>query len=109
MKPVTPGHRVLVKPDSLVKVDPVFASAKAAGISLLDKTDRQESTIIDTGTVVQIGPTAYKDFGGADNWCKVGDRVSYTRHGGKLLANPDDAEEKWLVLNDEDVIMVWEN
>lgn len=109
MKPVTPGHRVLVKPDSLTTIDPIFASAKAAGFELLERTERQEATIIDTGIVVQMGPTAYKDFGGADNWCKIGDRVSYTRHGGKMIANPDDAEEKWLVLNDEDVIMVWEN
>ena len=109
MKPVTPGHRVLVKPDSLVTVDPVFASAKKAGLELLEKTDRQESTIIDTGTVIQLGGTAFDAFGGREFWCKVGDRVSYTRHGGKFIFNPDDAEEKWLVLNDEDIIMVWEN
>jgi len=108
VKPVTPGHRILVKPDSLTIVDPIYAAAKAAGFELLKQTERQEATAIDTGIVIQIGPTAYKDFGGADNWCKVGDKISYTRHGGKMIANPSDPEEKWLCLNDEDVVMVWE-
>jgi co-chaperonin GroES (HSP10) len=108
MKPVTPGHRVLIKPDSLDTIDPAFAAARKMGIQFIEKTERQESTIIDTGVVVQIGPTAFNDFGGVDNWCKVGDRVSYTRHGGKMLSDPEDANTKWLVLNDEDIIMVWE-
>lgn len=107
MKPQTPGHRILIKPDTLDDVDPVFASARKAGFQFAEKTERQEATIIDIGTVIQIGPTAYDAFGGADKWCKVGDRVSYTRHGGKTIHNPDNQEEKWLVLNDEDVIMVW--
>lgn len=108
MKPQTPGHRVLVKPTSLEEVDPVFALAKKANIQLIERTERQEATIIDTGTVVQVGPTAFNDFGGADKWCKVGDVISYTRYGGKTVADPDDKENKWLVINDEDVIMVWE-
>lgn len=108
MSPKTPGHRVLVKPDSLTTVDPVFASAQKAGLQLIEKTERQEATIIDTGVVVQIGPTAYDAFGGADKWCKVGDRISYTRHGGKFIADPENSENKWLILNDEDVLMVWE-
>ena len=106
MKPVTPGHRVLVKPIKLEQADPAFAKAKAIGIELIEKTQRQEATIIDVGTVVQIGPTAFKDFGG-DPWCKVGDTISYTRHGGKFVKDPE-SDEEWLVLNDEDVVMVWE-
>jgi len=107
MKPVTPGHRVLVKPTKLEEHDPTVAAAKAVGIHILDKTQRQEATIIDSGVVVQIGPTAFVDFGGADKWCKVGDTVSYTRHGGKFIKDPS-GEEEWLVLNDEDIVMVWE-
>jgi co-chaperonin GroES (HSP10) len=107
MKPVTPGHRVLVKPDTLADIDPGVAAAKKAGIILAPQNERTESTAIDTGVVVEIGPTAFADFGGADKWCQVGDRISYTRHGGKFVSDPDDKETKWLVLNDEDVVMVW--
>ena len=109
MKPQTPGHRILIKPDTLETVDPVFASAKKAGFVIAEKTERDEASIIDTGTIVQLGATAYDDYGGRENWCKVGDKVSYTRHGGRMISNPDNVEEKWLVLNDEDVIMVWSN
>src|SRR5690606_36713180 len=97
----------LVKPDTLDTYDPVFASAKRSGLAIPEFAERQERSAVDTGVVVQIGPTAVKDFGG-DPWCKVGDKISYTRHGGKFVTNPDDPEEKWLVLNDEDVVMVSE-
>lgn len=106
MIPVIVGHRLLVKPITLEDHDPAFAKAKAAGLELLPKTHRQEATIIESGIVEQIGPTAFKDFGG-EAWCKVGDRVDYVRHGGKFVIDPDDKETKWLVLNDEDVLVVW--
>jgi len=108
MKPNTPGHRILIKPDSLDTVDPVIARARAAGFTITDKTEREEATIIDTGIVVQLGKTAYNDYGGRENWCDVGDRVSYTRHGGKMISDPDNKDVKYLVLNDEDIVMVWE-
>ena len=107
MKPQTPGHRVLIKPDTLEFVDPAFKRAKDIGIELLAKTERDEATIIDTGIVVQLGGTAFDAFGGREHWCKEGDKVSYTRYGGKMIPNPDNKDEKWLVLNDEDILMVW--
>lgn len=109
MIPKTPGYRVLVKPDSLEQFDKTIASAKAAGIQLLDSEERKEATAVDTGVVVQIGPVAFVDRGGAENWCKVGDRISYARHGGKIVKDPTDPNIKYLVLNDEDVVLVWEN
>jgi co-chaperonin GroES (HSP10) len=108
MKPKTPGYRVLIKPDTLETFDPVFASAKKSGIALLEADERKEATAIDTGVVIQIGPVAFSDRGGADAWCQVGDRVSYARHGGKIIKDPENVENKYLVLNDEDVVMVWE-
>lgn len=108
MTPKTPGYRVLIKPDTLDTFDPVFASAKRSGIALLEADERKESTAIDTGVVLQIGPVAFADLGGADAWCKVGDRVSYARHGGKILKDPENPEIKYLALNDDDIVMVWE-
>lgn len=110
MKPKTPGYRVLIKPDSLEEFDPVVARAKSAipGFKLAETEERQELTAVDTGIVVQIGPVAFQDRGGQESWCKVGDRVSYARHGGKFLKDPENPETKFLVLNDEDIIMVWE-
>jgi len=107
MTPKTPGFRVLVKPDTLEQIDPNVARARAAGIKLLETTERQERVTIETGTVVQVGPTAFKEYGG-DPWCKAGDRISYARHGGMYVKNPDNQDESWLVINDEDVVVVWE-
>lgn len=108
MKPNTPGHRVLVQPDSLHDFDPVFKSAKSTGIVIAQPTERKEATGVDTGIVVQVGPSAFHGFGDSTPWCKVGDKISYVRHGGKFVCNPDNKEQSWLVINDEDVVMVWE-
>jgi co-chaperonin GroES (HSP10) len=105
----TPGHRVLIKPDDLGTVDPKVASAKQAGIYIPDKTERAEAAIIDTGVVLELGGTAFDAFGGREHWCKEGDRVSYTRYGGKILHDPENKEVKYLVVNDEDILMVWRN
>lgn len=109
MKPKTPGFRVLIKPDSLHEYDPVYQSAKKSGIQLVETTERKELTGVDTGVVVEVGPIAYHGYGDGTPWVKEGDRVSYVRHGGKFVSDPDNKENKWLVVNDEDIVMVWEN
>lgn len=104
MKPQTPGYRILVKPDKLEDFDPFVKQAKAAGILLAEPTERQELTAVNTGVVVDVGPDAYKD---QTPWCKIGDRISYVRHGGMIVSNPTNKDEKWLVINDDDCVMVW--
>jgi co-chaperonin GroES (HSP10) len=106
MKPQIVGHRLLIKTITLEEHDPAFAAAKRLGLKIAEKTERLESTIIESGFVEQIGSTAFKDFGG-EAWCKVGDRVDYVRHGGKFVYDPDNKENKWLVINDEDVLVIW--
>ena len=98
----------MIKTITLAEHDPAFAAARRMGLELAKNTERQESTIIESGFVEQIGPTAFKDFGGTP-WCEVGDRVDYVRHGGKFVHDPDDKETKWLVINDEDILLVWRN
>lgn len=96
------GHRILVKPEKLEDVDEAFAAAKRAGIQLLDTDARKEQIAVDKGVVVAIGDTAFADFGGVP-WCSVGDRIAYTRYGGKLIKDPAD-EVEYIILNDEDAI-----
>lgn len=96
------GHRLLVKPEKLEDIDQSYAAAKRAGIELPEFTSRKEQVAVDTGTVISLGDTAFKDFGGVP-WCSPGDKVAYTRHGGKLIKDPDDQVE-YIILNDEDVI-----
>lgn len=105
---VPKGHRVLVKPFSLEEHDKVYESAKRAGIHLLEQDERKQQVNIDKGTVVGIGPTAWKhpDFGG-EAWCSVGDTVGFAKFGGKYIKNPE-TNEDFLILNDEDVLCVFE-
>ncbi len=107
MKPKTPGFRVLVKPDNFKEIDPRVAAARKAGLEIVFNNEKREQVTVETGVVVELGPSAFKDYGDAP-WCKVGDRISYARHGGMYVTDPDNDKETWLVINDEDVVMVWE-
>lgn len=96
------GHRLLIQPQKLEEVDNAYKAAKAAGIILQESTERLQQTAVDKGVVIDIGPTAFKDFGG-EPWCKIGDLVAYARYGGKVIKDPY-TQEEYLVLNDEDII-----
>lgn len=98
MQVIPCGHRILVKPEKLQDVDPIFKAARAAGIDVPDFAKKQEQAAMDKGTVLAIGPTAFKDFGG-EAWCSVGDKIAFAKYGGKFV---DDV----LILNDEDVVCV---
>lgn len=91
------GHRVLVKPDEIEK-------ETAAGIILVQDEDRQFAAQ-EYGTIVDIGPDAWKDFTG-EPWAKVGDKIIYSRYGGKIVREPGetDINKKFVILNDEDVL-----
>ena len=91
------GHRVLVKIDEVEE--------KTAGGIVIPKTtaERQEEAGI-FGTIVAIGETAWKDFGGR-SWASIGDRVMIAKYGGFIAQEPGTAE-KFRVLNDEDIVAV---
>lgn len=102
IKPVL--HRILVRPDQLEEKDEVFKSATKTGI-ILPKNERdREQAAIDSGTVIEVGPTAFKDFG-TDSPIKEGDTVVYARYGGKVITDPE-SEVKYVVLNDEDIVAI---
>lgn len=98
-------HRIIVKQDILEDKDKAFAAAKKVGI-ITDFAERdREQAAIDTGTVVSIGPTAFRDFNVDVSPVKEGDTVVYARYAGKTVVDPDD-EQKYVALNDEDLIAV---
>lgn len=95
-------HRILVKVDKIEDKDEAFKRAHAAGIYIQRDEREREQAAIDTGIVVAIGDTAFKDFGTASP-IKVGDYVCYAKYGGKAMEDPY-TKEKFVALNDEDVI-----
>ena len=97
-------HHILVKLDDAAEADETYRRAKLAGIHL--ELDKREKDAVEYGTVIQIGPTAYKDLGGNPDCLKVGDRVSLTRYSGKKVVDSDGTE--YLLFNDSDVLAVIE-
>jgi co-chaperonin GroES (HSP10) len=88
------GHRVLVKPFEVEK------ESKGGIVMVLDE-DR-EFAAQEYGTIVDIGPDAWKDFTG-EPWANIGDNIIYSRYGGKIVREPN-SHEKYVILNDEDVL-----
>lgn len=95
------GYRVLIKPDQIEELDPHLKRAKAAGLIIQESSLDREQSGVDTGVVLSIGPDAFKDF--KQPWCKVGDRIAYAKHAGKLIKQD---QTQFLVINDEDVVAV---
>jgi co-chaperonin GroES (HSP10) len=99
------GHRVLVKQDVFEEADEVYKRAKAAGLTLqLDRAVRAQESV-DSGVILSVGPTAWKDFGGVA-WAQPGDRVVFARMAGKSIEDPADKETHYIVINDEDCVAV---
>lgn len=100
------GHRVLVKPFKLEEIDEAYARAKKAGIQFVDNDDmKRQQNAVDKGTVVDVGNTAFKDFGG-EPWCEIGDLIAFAKYSGKYVEDPF-TKETFVILNDEDVVCVF--
>lgn len=99
-------HRIVIKPDSIEDIDPTIAAAKRAGIELPPDSKNREQGGVTYGTVISVGSTCFVQLGGDPSLIKPGDRVLYAKHAGKTVSNPNNLEEKWLILNDEDVVGV---
>ena len=91
-------HRVLLKLDDVEK-------KTASGIVIPESVTEKERKAIEIGTVVAIGATAFKDFGGNDATLVVGDRVIIARYSGKEVV---DGDIKYIVCNDDDILCLTE-
>lgn len=97
------GWRVVVDPAYNKFVD--LGEGKTLEIV---QTDRMGIAATTKGRVVSVGDAAYKDARYHGVWCKEGDVVLYARHGGVIIEDPD-TQKKYVVLNDEDILGVFEN
>ena len=99
-------HRIIIKADKLEETDETFKRASAAGIVIPDNDDRKRAQAgVDTGTVVSVGATAFRDFG-VECPVKEGDYIAYARFAGKHIKDPY-TNEQFIALNDEDVISIF--
>jgi co-chaperonin GroES (HSP10) len=90
-------HRIILKPDTVEEVT-------ASGIVIPKDLIKKERKAIETATVVSIGETAFKDYGGGTTTIKVGDRVVIAQYSGKEIKDTD--ETIYLVVNDEDILVI---
>lgn len=99
---IVTGCRILVKPLQVHDVNPEAKKLKELGFEIaVDK--RQEKVNMDQGIVLQMGPKCDEVYVGD---IKKGDRIGYTRFGGKFFTDPE-TKEDLLVINDEDVICIF--
>ncbi len=68
-----------------------------------------ETTAQSAGEVMQLGATAYKrKDAGCDGtaWCKIGDKVHFSRYGAQRIGVKESDEFEFWILNDKDVLAV---
>lgn len=97
------GHRVLLKP--AYAEDEVISDGALEGFVMdVGEEFKRQKASTDTGTIVSIGPMAWKAFDGQDpewkQWCEVGDEVIFAKYGGKFITID---EKDYIVVNDEDI------
>lgn len=100
------GHRLLVKPYKQVEVDEIMKKHKdfLNQLEIINPNRAREDASVDRGVVVDIGPTAWKDFN-SQPWCKIGDEIVFAKFAGKVVEDPE-TEDTYFILNDEDVCAV---
>ncbi len=99
------SHRLMIKPFDITESDDTYRSAKAAGIVLSGEDKlRREQAAVDRGTVVAVGPTAFRDFG-CEQSVQVNDEIVYAKYAGKEVEDPE-TKEKYTIINDEDVVAI---
>jgi co-chaperonin GroES (HSP10) len=98
------GHRLVVKAYKHAEVDEVKKKHQDFLKTLtVVGTETRDDVSVDRGVVIDIGPTAWKDFHGTP-WCKKGDEIIFAKFAGKFVKDTDN--EDYCILNDEDVIAV---
>ncbi len=92
------GYYVLIKPDAVeTAVNGIIVSTPSE--------EKKESRAQVIGTILSLGPTAFEDYGGQDVWACSGDRVVYSKYGGKFIKDPANGEE-FVLVNDNDIVAI---
>lgn len=106
------GHRVIIKPCEIETGLGVTVSEDLKKLGFVVQAGLGEEERVkmatDRGIVTAVGPMAWKhpDYGYGtldwEPWAKVGDEVIFAKYAGKVVVDPDDGVE-YFVINDEDV------
>lgn len=97
-------HHILIQLEDAIEADEALRRARAAGIHI--ELDKREKEAVEIGTVVQVGPTAFKDFGFETSPIKEGDKVSLIRYSGKKTK--DSTGTLYYIFEDSDILAIIE-
>ena len=86
----------------LVKLDEPETKTSSGIILAID--EKKERKAVEYGTVIQVGPTAFIDYGREPDILKGGDRISLNRYAGKSIVDTD--EQEYVIVNDQDVLAI---
>jgi len=92
------GHRVLIEPKHF---DEELAEGALKGFKLdVGEEWKRERAATVMGTIVGVGPNAWKGFDDGLPWAAVGDKVYYAKYSGKTV---EENGKTYIICNDEDV------
>lgn len=89
------GFKVVVKPDPV--------ETKTESGLLLVKDEKLYRAATTKGTLIAVGPTAWKAYDNGQPWAAVGDRVYYAKYAGRFV-HDNQTDEDYVILNDEDIL-----
>ena len=97
------AHRVLVK------LKPIEREERSdAGIILTTEANHDaRQRAMQEAYVIEVGPSAFNDFGDGEAWCKEGDLVMIAKYSGEDRVDPE-TNEVYRIINDEDIFAVVE-
>lgn len=96
---ITPlGHHVLLE------IAPLEETSKG-GIIIPESRERDFSRCL--GTIVAIGPNAWKAFDDGLPWAEVGDQVLYRKHSGKRVSDPSNPDKEYVIVNDDELLCAY--
>lgn len=99
-------HRILIKQDVFEETNKEYKRMRELGLVIPTSDDQKRAQAgVDTGTVISVGTTSFRDFGTTSPVAK-GDRIAYARFAGKFITDPATHEE-YVILNDEDCVCVF--
>ena len=96
------GCKIVLR--ALTVNDPVLKKMNAMGLVVSEMTRedmKRAQAGVDRGTVVEIGPSCSEQYIAG---IKVGDTISFAKYAGKIVTALEDDEDKYLLINDEDVV-----